>query len=77
MYKPTADVEPIPSDIFSLFIGKSSGTLAKLWHNSSLAPDQNVFLDINDASKNILALGGIGSGKTSAVMQPLLLQLLS
>ena len=77
MYKPTADVEPIPSDIFSLFIGKSSGTLAKLWHNSSLAPDQNVFLDINDASKNVLALGGIGSGKTSAVMQPLLLQLLS
>ena len=77
MYKPTSLIKPLPSDKFSLFLGKSSGLLAKLWHTTSLAPNQNVFLDINDASKNILALGGIGSGKTSAVMQPLLLQLLA
>lgn len=61
---------------FALFIGKSTGLMSQLWHRSSLAPDQNILLDTNDASKNILVLGGIGSGKTSSIMQPLLLQLL-
>jgi len=65
----------LPKD-FALFIGKSTGLMSQLWHGSSLAPDQNILLDTNDASKNILVLGGIGSGKTSSIMQPLLLQLL-
>lgn len=62
---------------FLLLLGKSTGLMSKLWHSASLAPDQNVFLALDDSTKNILVLGGIGSGKTSALMQPLLLQLLS
>jgi hypothetical protein len=61
---------------FCLMLGKSTGFMSSLWHSSSLAPEQNIFLNLEDATKNILVLGGIGSGKTSAIMQPLLLQLL-
>ncbi|WPX97492.1 type IV secretory system conjugative DNA transfer family protein [Candidatus Bandiella euplotis] len=63
-------------DSFALLLGKSTGLMSTLWHSASLAPNQNILLSIDDASKNILCLGGIGSGKTSAVMQPLLLQML-
>lgn len=65
----------ISKDDFALFIGTSTGLMSQLWHSSSIAKDQNILLDINDASKNILVLGGIGSGKTSTIMQPLMLQL--
>jgi hypothetical protein len=74
--KETETKPHITEKDFVLFIGKSTGLMSQLWHGSALAPDQNVLLDINDASKNILVLGGIGSGKTSSIMQPLLLQLL-
>jgi len=66
----------IQNNEFKLLLGQSTGLMSKLWHTSSLAPHQNILLDLNDATKNILVLGGIGSGKTSLVMQPLLLQLL-
>ena len=62
---------------FLLFIGTSTGLMSSLWHTSALAKDQNVFLDTNDAAKNILVFGGIGSGKTSTIMQPLMLQLMA
>lgn len=62
---------------FTLFIGTSTGLMSGLWHTSALAKDQNVFLDINDAAKNIMVFGGIGSGKTSTIMQPLMLQLMA
>lgn len=61
---------------FALFLGRSTGVMSRLWHGSALAPKQNVLLSMDDACKNILTLGGIGSGKTSGIMQPLLLQLL-
>lgn len=66
----------ISPDDFALLLGASTGLMSDLWHGSSLAAGQNVLLNLNDTSKNILALGGIGSGKTSSIMQPLLLQLL-
>jgi len=66
----------ISKNDFALFIGTSTGLMSQLWHTSSLAKNQNVLLDINDSSKNILVLGGIGSGKTSTIMQPLMLQLI-
>ncbi len=70
MYKPTSLIKPLPSDTFSLFLGKSSDLLAKLWHTTSLAPNQNVFLDINDASKNILAVGVLALEKLLPLCSP-------
>ena len=61
---------------FRLWLGDSTGRLAQLGHSTSLAPEQHVSLTLEDAAQNILILGGIGSGKTTRVVHPLLLQLL-
>lgn len=61
---------------FSLWLGKSTGLLSTLWHRAGMAANQQVILKLEDACQNILVLGGIGSGKTTCVMQPLLLQCL-
>jgi type IV secretory pathway TraG/TraD family ATPase VirD4 len=61
---------------FRLWLGSSSGKLIDLWHKSGIAKNQQVVLDEKDACQNILVLGGIGSGKTTCVMQPTLLQCL-
>ena len=65
-----------PSNNFGLWLGKSTGLLASLWHCTGISGNQHVTLRTEDACQNILVLGGIGSGKTTAVMQPLLLQCL-
>jgi hypothetical protein len=64
------------SSDFSLWLGKSTGHLATLWHPAGMAENQEILLNLEDACQNILVLGGIGSGKTTCVMQPLLLQCL-
>jgi len=69
------NLEVLRESDFALFLGTSTGLFTELWHTTSLAKNQNVFLSASDAAKNILVLGGIGSGKTSAVIQPLMLQL--
>lgn len=61
---------------FSLWLGKSTGLLSTLWHKAGMAANQQVTLTLEDACQNVLVLGGIGSGKTTYVMQPLLLQCL-
>ena len=61
---------------FSLWLGKSTGLLSTLWHRAGIAANQQVTLTLEDACQNVLVLGGIGSGKTTCVMQPLLLQCL-
>ncbi len=61
---------------FSLWLGKSTGLLSTLWHRAGMAANQQVALTLEDACQNVLVLGGIGSGKTTCVMQPLLLQCL-
>ena len=61
---------------FALWLGKSTGSLVKLWHPAGMAENQNISLTLEDACQNILVLGGIGSGKTTCVMQPILLQCL-
>jgi|GEM_PF-2202153 len=61
---------------FRLWLGASTGRLAQLGHHTNLAPNQPVSLTLEDAAQNILILGAIGSGKTTRVVQPLLLQLL-
>ncbi len=61
---------------FGLWLGRSTGHLASLAHGASMAPNQDVTLSLTDACQNILVLGGIGAGKTTRAVQPLLLQLL-
>lgn len=71
--RPVVDTNNIP---FGLWVGRSTGYLSQLWHRTGVAADQNISLGIEDAAQNILVLGGIGSGKTTRLMQPLLTQLL-
>ena len=67
------DTSNIP---FGLWVGRSTGHLSQLWHRTGLAGGQDISLSLEDAAQNILVLGGIGSGKTTRLMQPLLAQLL-
>lgn len=61
---------------FGLFLGYSTGELLNRKHGAALVANQPITLNIKDASKNILVLGGIGGGKTKAAINPLLAQLL-
>lgn len=61
---------------FRLWLGKSTGQLVKRHHVSNIAANQDISLSLNDATQNILVLGGIGSGKTTRAIHPLLVQLL-
>ena len=62
---------------FSLWLGKSTGLLSKLWHRAGIAANQQCYINVLKMPVKIsLVLGGIGSGKTTCVMQPLLLQCL-
>lgn len=60
----------------SLFIGNSTGELCSRGHASGLWPDQAVWLSNDDCCQNICVMGGIGAGKTTRVINPLLFQLL-
>ena len=61
---------------FGLWLGRSTGLLSRLWHQSGLASHLDIVLSLEEAAQNILVLGGIGAGKTTRIMQPLLAQLL-
>jgi type IV secretory pathway TraG/TraD family ATPase VirD4 len=61
---------------FKLWLGFSSGKLSSLAHGAGLASSQKISLSVEDAAQNILVLGGIGSGKTTRAIHPLLIQLL-
>lgn len=63
-------------DAFRLFLGLTTGALIKRHHQSGLASHQPVVLSEKDAALNLLILGGIGEGKTTAVIHSLLIQLL-
>lgn len=61
---------------FKLWIGRSTGMLSEVAHGASIAARQNISLSLEDAAQNIIVLGGIGSGKTTRAINPLLLQLM-
>jgi type IV secretory pathway TraG/TraD family ATPase VirD4 len=61
---------------FALWIGRATGHLAGLGHTAGIARGSSVVLALPDAAQNVLVLGGIGSGKTTRAVNPLLLQLL-
>lgn len=65
-----------PISEFGLWVGTSTGKLSSLSHGTGMARGQNITLPMEDACQNIVIMGGIGSGKTTRAIQPLLLQLL-
>lgn len=65
-----------PIGRFGLWLGSSTGELSALSHGSGMDSGQQVVLSLEDACQNIAIMGGIGSGKTTRAVQPLLLQLL-
>lgn len=60
---------------FGLLLGKSTGLLEKRSHGAGLKGGQDIVLSLEDATHNMVVLGGIGSGKTTCVINPVLLQL--
>jgi len=66
----------IDTNKFHLLVGTSTGKLAERNHTTSIAPNQNIVFELADACQNVLVLGGIGSGKTTRVIQPFLYQIL-
>ncbi len=65
--------QPLP---FGLWLGQSTGILTALGHGAGLVGGYPVVLGLQDAAQNIAIFGGIGSGKTTRAVQPLLVQLL-
>lgn len=63
-------------DGFALGIGTSTGELNKRGHAAGLWPNQYVWLVNDDACQNIVVFGGIGAGKTTRVINPVLFQCL-
>jgi type IV secretory pathway TraG/TraD family ATPase VirD4 len=61
---------------FKLHIGTSTGIFEKRSHSSSIRPGKPIILSAVDAAKSIFISGGIGSGKTSCIITPLLMQFL-
>jgi hypothetical protein len=64
--------QPLP---FGLWLGQSTGLLTALGHGAGLVGGYPVVLGLQDAAQNIAIFGGIGSGKTTRAVQPLLVQL--
>lgn len=63
---------------FALWAGQSTGVFASRGHARGVrAPGVDLWLGLEDACQNILVLGGIGSGKTTRIVQPMLDQLLA
>lgn len=70
------DLAPKPPEGFKgLKFGVSSGHLYGFEHVGGLPPGTPVFAAKEDCAKNILILGGIGSGKTTRAINPILKQL--
>ena len=64
------------SESFGIYLGQATGVLSVLGHGAGIKEDQQVGLSLEDACQNILIKGGIGSGKTTRAIQPILVQLL-
>jgi type IV secretory pathway TraG/TraD family ATPase VirD4 len=60
----------------ALAIGASTGELQTRGHSCGLDPNQMVWLVDDDCCQNICIMGGIGAGKTTRIINPLLFQLL-
>lgn len=63
------------SEFIGLYIGQSIGFLDNRGHESGIRNGYDVVLSREDCSKNIIAFGGTGGGKTSRTINPILLQI--
>lgn len=61
---------------FALGIGTSTGELHQRGHAAGLWANQYIWLVNDDACQNIAVFGGIGAGKTTRVINPILFQCL-
>jgi len=61
---------------FGLWIGEATGQLAALGHTAGLQRGSDVTLELRDAAKNIAIYGETGTGKTTRVINHLLVQAL-
>lgn len=61
---------------FKLQLGVSNGRFTELGHQAGIAGGQHVSLSQSDASMNTIIFGGIGSGKTTSMINPLLMQIM-
>lgn len=61
----------------SLTLGVSTGTLLNLRHPAGIWANQIIEIADDDLCQNIVVMGGIGAGKTTRVINPLLYQLLT
>ncbi len=64
-----------PGD-FGLWIGEATGTLSALGHTAGLQRGSNVTLNLRDAANNTAIFGETGTGKTTRVINHLLVQAL-
>jgi hypothetical protein len=62
---------------FALGLGVATGHMSSQSHGAGIAQGVPVVLGLGDAATNIITFGGIGSGKTTKMINPLLLQVLS
>jgi len=61
---------------FALYLGMSTGLLTQRKHQAGMDKGHPVILSLKDAILNLMVLGGIGSGKTSNLINPMLVQLI-
>ena len=65
-----------PPEGFYLFGGLATGWLRSKSHAAGAWPGQKMFLSLPDACQNVCVFGGVGSGKTTRIIQPYLQQIL-
>ncbi len=76
LFRPSRHVAPQASTGVRLWLGATEGLLHRrgLWRNPGR---RALVFDAADLGQNLLILGGIGSGKTTSIIQPALLQCLA
>ena len=72
---PQAVFAPL-SEGFGLYFGQATGVLRALGHGAGIREGEQVGLSLDAACENVKVFGGIGSGKTTRAIQPILVQLL-
>ena len=73
---PLASAEFDSPGEFGLWIGQATGALAAMGHTAGLQSGSNITLNLSDAAKNILVLGETGTGKTTRIINHLVVQAL-
>ncbi len=61
---------------FGLWLGEATGMFAEMGHTAGIQRGSNVTLNLRDAAKNIAIFGETGTGKTTRVINHLLIQAL-